>query len=127
MYSRANEKDQHEQDSIDSQLSHIRGFIENEIANKQSMIVRLEEQLQETNLLTLQKDAQLEVLQEKLADCKQTLEGQRQLINKLLNDIGTYQKDIVWYKRTYEQRSLLGLLKDKFLGRPSSKDPKNND
>ena len=100
---------------MDRQLSQIREYIENEIANKQSQIDRMQEQLQDSNTLILQKDSQLEVLQEKLAEYKQTIEGQRQLMNKLLNDIGNYQKDIMWYKRTYEQRSLLGLLKDKFF------------
>ena len=96
-------------------MSAIRTYIENEIAGKEAMILRLQEQLTQMSGLILQKDAQLELLQEKLSECKQSAEGQRQLMNKLLNDIGNYQRDIMWYRRTYEHRSLLGILKDKFI------------
>lgn len=40
-------------------------------------------------------------------------EGNKQLINKLLEDIRRYQNDIDWYKKTYEKRTLLGILKEK--------------
>jgi peptidoglycan hydrolase CwlO-like protein len=117
MYPSINEKEDRE--SLDRQLSVIRSYIENEIAGKQAMIVRLQVQLQELSMLVTQKDAQLELMQEKLAECQQNVEGQRQLMNKLLNDIGNYQRDILWYRRTYEQRSLVGILKDKFFGKSS--------
>ena len=113
MYPAYNEKEDRE--SLDRQLAAIRIYIESEVAGKQAMIVRLQEQLQQMSTLILQKDAQLELLQEKLGECKQNAEGQRQLMNKLLNDIGNYQRDIMWYRRTYEHRSLLGILKDKFF------------
>jgi uncharacterized coiled-coil DUF342 family protein len=61
------------------------------------------------------KEEQMDDLREKLGQLVQNAEGMRQLINKLLNDIENYQKDIEWYRRTYEQRSLLGILKDKFF------------
>lgn len=118
MYPSVNEKEG--RDSLDRQLSMIRTFIENEIAVKQGTIVRLQDQLQELSTLLVQKDAQVEIMQQKLAECQQNVEGQRQLMNKLLNDISNYQRDILWYRRTYEQRSLLGILKDKFFGKSSS-------
>lgn len=40
-------------------------------------------------------------------------EGSKQLINKLLEDIRRYQNDIEWYRKTYEKRTLLGVLKEK--------------
>jgi len=48
---------------------------------------------------------------------QETAAGNRQLINKLLGDISRLQNDIDWYKRTYEKRSLLGLLREKFFQR----------
>lgn len=117
MHPSTNEKEGRE--SLDRQLSFIKSYIENEIAGKQATIVRLQDQLQELSGLLVQKDSALEVLQEKLVECQQNVEGQRQLMNKLLNDIGNYQRDILWYRRTYEQRSLLGILKDKFLRKSS--------
>jgi chromosome segregation ATPase len=127
MHPSVNKKEQREPESIDSHLLQIRSYIEGEIANKQTTIARMQEQLQELTMMALQKDAQLEALQEKLIDCKQMAEGQRQLTNKLLNDISNYQKDIMWYKRTYEHRSLLGLLKDKFFRQSASDNPGTND
>ena len=41
-------------------------------------------------------------------------DGAKQLINKLLEDISRYQNDIEWYKRTYEKRSFIGVLRQKF-------------
>ena len=123
MYPSVNEKGGRE--SLDRQLSLIRTFIENEIAVKQGTIVRLQDQLQELSTLLVQKDAQVEIMQQKLAECQLNVEGQRQLMNKLLNDISNYQRDILWYRRTYEQRSLIGILKDKFF-RKSSGGANNN-
>lgn len=40
-------------------------------------------------------------------------EGNKQLINKLLEDIKRYQNDIEWYRKTYERRTILGVLKEK--------------
>jgi len=117
MYPSINEKEGRE--SLDQQLSLIRGYIENEIAEKQATIGRLEGQLKELGAMIVHKDAQLELLREKLAECQLNVEGQRKLMNKLLDDISSYQRDILWYRRTYEQRNLVGLLKEKFFGKSS--------
>lgn len=60
---------------------------------------------------------QIDQLQNKLADCRRHNEGQQQLINKLLSDIDRYQLDIDWYRRTYEKRTFLGVIKEKILRR----------
>jgi len=52
-------------------------------------------------------------LNTELADCRTQAEGNRQLINKLITDIDRLQQTIEWYKRTYETRSLAGIIKDK--------------
>ncbi|HTJ11881.1 MAG TPA: hypothetical protein VL547_07645 [Dinghuibacter sp.] len=57
----------------------------------------------------------IEQLQHKLADCRRHNEGQQQLINKLLSDIDRYQLDIDWYRRTYEKRTFLGVIKEKLF------------
>jgi hypothetical protein len=56
-------------------------------------------------------------LEGQLVECRQTNEGTRQLINKLLSDISNYQKDLEWFKRTYEKRSLLGTIRQKLFKR----------
>ena len=43
------------------------------------------------------------------------VEGNRQLINKLLGELSKLQNDIGWYKRTYEQRSFLGTIREKIF------------
>lgn len=53
-------------------------------------------------------------LHQTLTDENKKQEGTKQLINKLLEDIRRYQNDIEWYKRTYEKRSFLGVLRQKF-------------
>ena len=114
MYPKINDNDQQRRASVDD-LTRIRDYIEKEIIFKQTMILQLQKQLQELETMVIQKDVTIDTLQEKLEECRLNTEGMRQLVNKLLNDIGNYQKDIGWYRRTYEQRSLLGILKDKFL------------
>lgn len=67
------------------------------------------------------KDMEIWALRKELQECKQTGEGTRQLINKLLNDIDNYRKDIAWYRRTYETRSLAGAIWQKLLRKRHSK------
>lgn len=96
--------------SIHKRLEEIRLFLENEVASKQSIIEEQEEQVDHLKVLSEEKNALIGKLEKQLQECRQTNEGTRQLINKLLNDIGVYQKDIEWYKRTYVKRSLLGTI-----------------
>ena len=122
MYPKINDSERQKRGSLDSELTRIRGYIEKEITFKQALILQLPKQLQELETMVIQKDVAIDTLQDKLEECRQNTEGMRQLVNKLLNDIGNYQKDIGWYRRTYEQRSLLGILKDKFLRRINPRD-----
>jgi DNA repair exonuclease SbcCD ATPase subunit len=115
MYPKIDDNDKQEWASLDSRLSKITDYIAHEIAFKQDMISSLLAKVQELNDAVLNKDEQLEQYREKLAESSQNIDGLRQLLNKLLNDIENHQKDIDWYKRTYETRSLLGILKDKFF------------
>ena len=88
----------------------------------QSFVERLEKEIDEARLQILDKDETISLLQAQLQGCRLASEGTRQLINKLLNDISNYQKDISWYKRTFEERSLLGIIKDKFFRKRTTAD-----
>ena len=68
------------------------------------------------NIIDKQSD-QITRLQTQLHECRQAAEGTRQLVNKLLNDIEKYRRDIQWYQRTYEQRSLPGTIWQKIFRR----------
>ena len=61
------------------------------------------------------KETELKNYKIQLEKAQQSIEGNRQIINKLLGDQSKLQNDIDWYKRTYEQRSLLGTLREKIL------------
>jgi len=63
------------------------------------------------------KDFEIKTLKDELEHFQHLVEGNRQLINKLLGDLSKLQNDIEWYKKTYEQRSFLGMLKTKLSKR----------
>jgi len=102
---------------VHERLEKISAYMENEIAFKQRLIEGQEEQIGQLKARIEEKDALLKRLEGQLLECRQTNEGTRQLINKLLSDISNYQKDIEWYKRTYEKRSLLGTIRQKLFNR----------
>lgn len=98
---------------INEHLQQIARYLENEVADKQRTI---EEQRQEIERLKQEVNSKATVLsglEQQLSQNAQHTEGHRQLINKLLNDIAHFQNDIDWYKRTYERRSVWGVLKEK--------------
>jgi hypothetical protein len=101
--------------TIHERLEKIRLYMENEIAFKQGLIEGQEEQMHKLKVRLDEKDVVIQRLEGQLVECRQTNEGTRQLINKLLSDISNYQKDIDWYKRTYEKRSLLGTIRQKLF------------
>lgn len=104
-----------EMQSIHQQLEEIRAYLEKEIAFKQSIIDGQEGQITQLKSLLEEKALTIARLEDQLQECRQTNEGTRQLINKLLNDISNYQKDIEWYKRTYVKRSLAGTIWQKMF------------
>ncbi|HEY0752219.1 MAG TPA: hypothetical protein VGD26_13760 [Chitinophagaceae bacterium] len=86
-----------------------------EISAKQRTIEIQELEIQRLNKLSDEKNNTILQMHEQLGELNRTVEGNRQLVNKLLNDIERLQQDIEWYKRTYETRSLLGTIKQKLL------------
>lgn len=61
------------------------------------------------------KDNKISLLKEELENAQHLVEGNRQLINKLLGELSKHQNNIEWYKRTYEQRSFFGMIRQKFM------------
>ena len=103
--------------AIHDGLEKIRLYMEKEIAFKQRLIESQEEQMHKLKARVDEKDVVIQRLEGQLLECRQTNEGTRQLINKLLSDISNYQKDLDWFKRTYEKRSLLGTIRQKLFKR----------
>ena len=122
MYSIKKNNEPKAQQSLEEKLEEIREYLEQEMVLNQSFIERLEREIEDARLQILDKDETISRLQAQVQECRQANEGTRQLINKLLNDISNYQRDISWYKRTFEERSLLGIIKDKFFRKKSSAD-----
>ena len=122
MYSVKKNKEAKEPQSLEEKLEEIREYLEQEMVLNLSFVERLEKEIDDARLQILDKDETIIRLQAQLQECRQANEGTRQLINKLLNDISNYQKDISWYKRTFEERSLLGIVKDKFFRKRSPAD-----
>jgi|GEM_PF-901159 len=102
---------------INEKLEQISRHLLQENEYKQQVIE--EQRLEIEKLLTElnQKTTVIAGLKEQLSQNEQHTEGHRQLVNKLLNDIEHFQNDIEWYKRTYERRSIWGVLKEKLTKR----------
>ena len=94
-------------------LKSIDQKLETEIAAKQDMIQWQQQELKRLQSEATAKSSLVAELNIKLAECRSQSEGNRQLINKLITDIDKLQQNIDWYKRTYETRSLVGVIKDK--------------
>lgn len=102
-------------EDLQQSLETIEHKLDSEILNKQKTIGRQEEEINRLHLLIETKDKTLLEMSEKLADCMRNSEGNRQLINKLLNDIDRLNQDVEWYKKTYENRNLFGMIKQKLI------------
>jgi len=98
---------------ITDKLDDILMYLRTELQAKQQIIeTQATEMLRMRGVIEDKQDIIAE-MQERVAEIEQKAESNRQLINKLLGDISHYQNDIEWYKRTYEKRSIWGVMKDK--------------
>lgn len=102
-------------DDIQQWLELIELKLDSEILAKQKTIDRQEQEIERLHLLIEGKDKIILETSEKLKECTNNTEGNRQLINKLLGDIERLRQDLDWYKRTYEKRSFLGTIKEKIF------------
>ena len=94
-------------------LITIQQKLEEELAGKQKIIDNNWEEIENLRQAIQKKDAMILKLEANMAESQRNNEGNRQIINKLLNELERAQQDIDWYKRTYETRSLMGVIKDK--------------
>lgn len=98
---------------INEQLEQITRFLMQEMEYKQGIIEEQRREMEQLKKDIDQRSVVIASLKQQLNHCAQHTEGHRQLINKLLNDIEHFQNDLDWYKRTYERRSIWGVLKSK--------------
>ncbi|MET0300267.1 MAG: hypothetical protein ABW036_10910 [Flavitalea sp.] len=98
---------------ISEKLDDILLYLQKELQNKQVIIETQVKEMQRMRGVIEERNEELTATSQKLAELDQKAESNRQLINKLLGDITHYQNDIEWYKRTYEKRSLWGVMKEK--------------
>ena len=103
-------------DDIFTSLKEIKLKLEDEVAAKQISIEGSQEEIRNLREALGNKDQVISKLEIKITECQRANEGNRQIINKLLNDLDRMQQDIEWYKRTYEKRSFIGYLKEYLLG-----------
>jgi len=94
-------------------LSFIQQKLEKEVETNHQIIEWQHTELKRLQAEVLDKNISIVDLGTKLSDCQTQAEGNRQLINKLITDIDRLQQAIEWYRRTYETRSLAGIIKDK--------------
>src|SRR5688500_19225602 len=98
---------------INEKLDDILLYLRNELQAKQKIIETQASEMMRMRAVIEDKQELIASMQQRMADIEHKAESNRQLINKLLGDISHYQKDIEWYKRTYEKRSLWGVMKEK--------------
>lgn len=94
-------------------LKSLEQRFDKEIATKQEFIEWQQSELRRLQTEVMDKSNTIAELNSKLLECRSNSEGNRQLINKLITDIEKLQQNVDWYKRTYETRSLFGVIKDK--------------
>lgn len=102
-----------QQEAIMQAVKDIQRFVEEELRLKTESIKR---QTAAIESLIAQRDEykqQVSLLQQELLEVRHIAEGKRQLVDKLLGDIARLQQDVEWYRRTYEERSFWGTIKEK--------------
>ncbi|RNI29235.1 hypothetical protein [Rufibacter latericius] len=107
-----------ESDSLES-IHHTLNLIKlqflEELSSKQDLLDKKEQEINTLKIALEEKNKAIEELNLKVAQVERNNEGNRQLNRKLINELVRKQQDIEWYKRTYEQRSFLGTIKQRIL------------
>lgn len=114
---RLNGEKSYTEEYINDMLESIDQKLDEEIGFKQQTITRQENEIGKLRTVIEEKNSLIRNMNEKVAECQRTSEGNRQLINKLLADIDRLNQDIEWYKRTYVKRSLIGTIKEKIFSK----------
>ena len=105
---------------IHRSVKNIEQHLLKELSLKQKTIDEKKSELSMMHFLLEEKNQTVQRLNDAMLECQKNIDGNRQLINKLLNDQARLQQDLEWYKRTYETRSFLGTLKEKLFKRKLS-------
>lgn len=100
-------------EGIYDSLKGIQKRLEEEVSVKQKTIDASWDEIRQLRQSMADKDQTILSLQNRILECQRHIDGNRQLVNKLLNDLERMKQDIEWYKRTYEKRTLFGVIKDR--------------
>ena len=100
-------------EGIYDSLKQIQKKLEDEVSLNQQTIEASWQEIRNLRQTLAEKDQTIANLQNKIMECQRNIDGNRQLINKLLNDLERMKQDIEWYKRTYEKRTLFGVIKER--------------
>jgi peptidoglycan hydrolase CwlO-like protein len=113
LYDKMNGTTQESISAILRTLASIQQRVENDAEVNRQILQWQQAELKRLQHEVLEKNNVIGDLTAKLRDCHTQSEGSRQLINKLITDIDRLQQAIEWYRKTYETRSLAGIIKDK--------------
>ena len=113
LYDKMNGTTQDSMSVILRTLTLIQQKVENSSEVNHQIIEWQQAELKRLQQEVFEKNNAVTDLHTKLNDSQTQSEGNRQLINKLITDIDRLQQAIEWYRRTYETRSLAGIIKDK--------------
>ncbi len=104
-------------EELNQQLMLLRKDLLHELEAKQHTIAFYQQEIEKLQNLLAKQESDKHLLEQLQEVSDQKMEGNKQLINKLLGQIDRLQQDIEWYKRTYVKRSLLGTIRQKLFGR----------
>src|SRR5436190_17795970 len=113
LYDKMNGTTQDSMSVILRTLTLIQQKVENSSEVNHQIIEWQQAELKRLQHEVFEKNNAVTDLHTKLNDSQTQSEGNRQLINKLITDIDRLQQAIERYRRTYETRSLAGIIKDK--------------
>ena len=94
-------------------LKRLENFLLQELEHKQRTLDKKDAEISVLQKQLIESQQQLQLAQQRQAECQRSIEGNRQLINKLLTEQTLLQQSLTWYKRTYESRTLMGIIKDR--------------
>ena len=98
---------------LEDLLRQVYSHLLSENEYKRERIEELIKRLKDLEAKLAEEEQEKKQLHKTLSEENKKQEGTKQLINKLLEDIRRYQNDIEWYRKTYEKRTLLGVIKEK--------------
>ena len=100
---------------LSKRVNEITHYIRNDIHECRLIIKNLHEKNQELASELKKRTEFDENNLGKLKEAEMLAHGKHQLIEKLLDDINRCHNELEWYKRTYEKRTFIGLLKQRLF------------